>query len=519
MTYNEYGMQDTLKDPNAGIMTYSYNSIGELLTQKNNRGQQTTMTYDNLGRVQTKTSPEGTVTYTYDNALNGMGLLASVTSTNQTITYTYDNFSRLLTETNTIDGTAYPTTFEYDNSVNKVSKIIYPSQFSINNEYEGNGFLKRVRRSDNNAIIWESTSVNQFGQNTGATFGNSLVINRTYDKYGFPVTMKTGTTQNIGSIQNLQFCFDTTSGNLSWRKDNISSRNFTESFTYDHNRLTNSLVNPSTNYNVQYDDDQGNFGNISYKFGAGTYAYTSSRPHAVTQLTNSPIVNNQYITYNSFEQPTVLSEGNWGLTISYGVDEQRIKSVYTQSGTNWTRKYIGNYEEVWSNSQITKKIHYIAGGDGLVAVYIIDGSGNGQMYYISKDYLGSIMVLTRQDGTVAEEYSYDSWGRRRSPTNWTNYTVSTPTLLYRGYTGHEHLDEFALINMNGRCYDSRTGRFLSPDNYVQIPDFTQSFNRYAYCLNNPLISKDPTGEFFMPFLSYIIAHTFFRSIHNGLYPK
>ena len=41
------------------------------------------------------------------------------------------------------------------------------------------------------------------------------------------------------------------------------------------------------------------------------------------------------------------------------------------------------------------------------------------------------------------------------------------------------------------------GRFLSPDDYVQAPDFTQSFNRYSYCLNNPLLYTDPTGEIFV----------------------
>ena len=40
------------------------------------------------------------------------------------------------------------------------------------------------------------------------------------------------------------------------------------------------------------------------------------------------------------------------------------------------------------------------------------------------------------------------------------------------------------------------GRFLSPDNYVQLPDFTQNFNRYSYCINNPLKYKDPNGEWF-----------------------
>jgi RHS repeat-associated protein len=66
----------------------------------------------------------------------------------------------------------------------------------------------------------------------------------------------------------------------------------------------------------------------------------------------------------------------------------------------------------------------------------------------------------------------------------------------RGYTGHEHLLAFGLINMNARLYDPALGRFLSPDPYVQAPDFTQNFNRYSYALNNPLVYTDPDGEFF-----------------------
>jgi len=66
----------------------------------------------------------------------------------------------------------------------------------------------------------------------------------------------------------------------------------------------------------------------------------------------------------------------------------------------------------------------------------------------------------------------------------------------RGYTGHEHMPEFGLINMNGRLYDPLLGRFLSPDPYVQMPDFSQNYNRYSYCLNNPLKYTDPSGELF-----------------------
>lgn len=36
-------------------------------------------------------------------------------------------------------------------------------------------------------------------------------------------------------------------------------------------------------------------------------------------------------------------------------------------------------------------------------------------------------------------------------------------LLGRGYTGHEHLPWFGMVNMNARLYDPATGRFLNPD--------------------------------------------------------
>jgi len=48
--------------------------------------------------------------------------------------------------------------------------------------------------------------------------------------------------------------------------------------------------------------------------------------------------------------------------------------------------------------------------------------------------------------------------------------------------------------MNGRIYDPVLARFLSPDPYVQAPDFTQSFNRYSYGWNNPFKYTDPSGN-------------------------
>ena len=48
--------------------------------------------------------------------------------------------------------------------------------------------------------------------------------------------------------------------------------------------------------------------------------------------------------------------------------------------------------------------------------------------------------------------------------------------------------------MNGRLYDPKLHRFLQPDNFVQDPSNTQNYNRYGYCVNNPLKYTDPSGE-------------------------
>ena len=115
------------------------------------------------------------------------------------------------------------------------------------------------------------------------------------------------------------------------------------------------------------------------------------------------------------------------------------------------------------------------------------------------DNLERLLSVVDENGTKVFDASYDAWGKQTVTLN----TIS----LHRGYTGHEMLSEFDIINMNqrslsrsgesnGRLYDPVLGRFFSPDNYVQMPDNSQNFNRYSYCLNNPLKYTDPSGNLF-----------------------
>jgi len=123
-----------------------------------------------------------------------------------------------------------------------------------------------------------------------------------------------------------------------------------------------------------------------------------------------------------------------------------------------------------------------------------------------------------------ERYAYDPWGGRRSPTDWTQKDTRTSWRLNRGYTMHEHLDAFGIINMNGRVYDPQTAQFFSPDPYLQAPNDWLNYNRYSYCLNNPLKYTDPSGEVFgiddiiiMAAFAYIggmQANFFYAAGHN-----
>ena len=114
--------------------------------------------------------------------------------------------------------------------------------------------------------------------------------------------------------------------------------------------------------------------------------------------------------------------------------------------------------------------------------------------------------------------SYDAWGRLRDPETHEVYGSDQQPVLFlgRGYTCHEHLTQFGLINMNhrslsrsgesnARLYDPVLGRFLYPAPNVQEPYMPQIFNRFSYAMNNPLCYVDENGESFFDILCAIVG--------------
>jgi len=170
----------------------------------------------------------------------------------------------------------------------------------------------------------------------------------------------------------------------------------------------------------------------------------------------------------------------------YGPEHQRAKQVQS---TGKTLYYAGAMEKEVVGSATTVKT-YVPNGIGV----LIDNGSTVQTRYVHKDHLGSIAAITREDGSPAEQMSYDPFGKRRNldgtddPGN--SLIGATDN---KGYTGHEMLDNVALIHMNGRVYDPTVARFTSADPTVSHPGDGQSFNRYSYVVNNPLKYTDPTG--------------------------
>ena len=160
--------------------------------------------------------------------------------------------------------------------------------------------------------------------------------------------------------------------------------------------------------------------------------------------------------------------------------------------------YIGDRYELDIADGTTVERLYLDGDSYSAPMVMVREDGSSwELLNIGRDHLGSITHLATYDGILVEEYSYDAWGRLRDPETHEAYALGEEPelLLGRGFTGHEHLPWFGLVNMNARLYDPALGCFLSPDPYIQFPDFTQSFNRYSYGLNNPLVYVDENGEF------------------------
>lgn len=502
-SYDGYGRRIKIEDPSAGIQIDScvWNSDGSSVQTHTNPNGSIITYKDKYGRTTSVERPgEYNTTYVYDT----YGRLSSEQSTNGTgVEYTYDIFDRVSSSRETVpDGKWLRKSYCYGNQGVLLS-VQYESQGGVitaeNYTYD-NGYNTIITLPDE-TIVRCLVSENDLGLATGIITG---VIGREYGftAFGLPTYRKI----DDGNLQDFTYQFDPLTGNLLVRTD--GSNNQTEQFGYDNlNRLT-SIGNRV----IAYADN----GNITSMDGVGMMEYgTTSRPYQITSLypESDNVVPSrvQNVSYTCYSRPSILTEGGRSAAFTYDGDGNRVKMYVADGSTQLlTRYYVGDRYEFDQTSGGTKERLYL-GGDAYSAPMVLQRENGGEWtaYNICRDYLGSITHIASLDGTLVAEYSYDPWGRLRDPETLEIYAAGEEPELFlgRGFTGHEHLTWFGLINMNARLYDPLLGRFLSPDPYVQAPDFTQNFNRYSYALNNPLKFTDDTGEFALTTMLTVAAIT------------
>ena len=470
LEYDEAGNKTLLSDPDAGVTEYTYDALGRLTSQTNANGYETVNTYDEKGRLSSTTIDGAITTYTYGTTGNEKMRLTREQNARGYVTYSHDPYGRVTSKVRSLTGTGVYSSTAYDyNNLNQLSTRTCNGQ-TEQYYYDSNGY--KCRSTINGQDVWQLVDYN--GMQSIVQLGDSLT---SITKRNLRGVTQLAVVHGTDTISNFRYEYSTATGNVTSRTGMFSSK---ETFGYDSvDRLTS--VSP-TGVNLMYAAN----GNITNKAGVGRYSYSEEQPHAVTSIVKTPVIWGNAIlstSYNAFNKISDIRFGTAHASFSYGPDQERWKSTINFGTKSRTTLYGDNYERITTGDTV-RHFHYLDGG----AIYVMESGKPDKLLFACSDNLGSIIKLVDDSGTSVFDARYDVWG---------NQTVTKNQVGFRrGYTGHEMLPEFRLINMNGRMYDPVISRFLSPDNYVQFDNFSQSFNRYSYCLNNPLKYNDPSGELF-----------------------
>lgn len=523
--YDGWGRKTKLTDPSAGTYTYRYNSFDQITNESTPKGQ-TGYTYDDYGYLITK-HIKGDQTnlktdYNYD-PLTKQLKNESTTSNGHSYLYfyTYDEYARLENVIEVHPYAFFNLTNDYDD-FGRVAHTRYSandnnyttlSHIKVENTYKNGHHWKIL--DDTGSILWQLNSVDKWNTSTNQTYANGIskIVNNS--SFGMPSSIsyrKTDGQRIAPNILNLNFQFDERKMVLDSRTTSYESYSHSESFTYDNlNRLTQ--IDSDFGQKYQSYDDRGR---ISMNSLLGSYDYESTSFQAKSITLNKNGFNHyssnslQEITYNAFKSPVQIAvPGKERINYEYNGDEQRSISYYGNDESDIAdrshQKFysaIAPIEITWDVENDEVKIHTYIGGDQYSSSIVYEKtSTDEQLLFLHRDYLGSILAITDEEGDVIERRHFGAWGsleklvKNGNEVDLYNSSTDKTLLLDRGYTGHEHLYGVSLIHMNGRLYDPMLRRFLAPDNYIQDPYNTQNFNRYGYVYNNPLMYNDPSGEF------------------------
>jgi len=517
MTYDSLSKKRTMTDPDMGYWTYEYDKSGNLELQTDAKGQKIRFRYDGLNRVYEKAYgdpvPTSTVSYTYDDPSvpNSKGKLTKVSyqpsgeELREDLVIEYELLQRVKKSQKTIGANSVAFEKTHDSAGRAVS-ITYPGAKVYSYEYDVAGNLLYLKDTASGSHLVDYSDFTALGQAKYSTFPkpNNVSAKTTYTYDPATTRLKTLITQRLiggtptETFQDLNYQQFDGKGNLTTLIDNLNS--ITHSYTYDNlDRLLTAQGVGTNPYSQNYTYDR--IGNITYKSDVGSYNYTySSRPHAVNYTTGTMNINLQYdangnmtqravsggitldLTYNYDNKPTLIrKDGADHISFTYDGNGQRVKKY--NYATLQTVLYFGGSYELRNGVEV---FHLFAGNKRVAS---IRSDAKSQFYHAN--HLGSASVISDQNGDRKERIEYFPFGTYRESID---YDPAFPDVNYT-FTDQEDDDELGLYNYGARLYDPLLGRFISPDRLAPDPGDSQALNRYTYCLNNPLIYVDPSGEY------------------------
>jgi RHS repeat-associated protein len=226
---------------------------------------------------------------------------------------------------------------------------------------------------------------------------------------------------------------------------------------------TSNVYNPANNQNVYSTYDAN--GNLT-AFGAIGVSYDAENRQTAAG-TNS-------YSYDGAGQRVSKTTGSGQITFVYDAFGQ-LAAEYA-GGTVWTKDYVR------------------AGGQ-IAAIENAYGAPCTTCY-LSYDYLGSPRMVTDQNANIIARHDYAPFGQEIPSGVGVRTSVWGPSdNANQKFTGQERDAETNLDFSQARYLSSGLGRFMSPDPHSAGAALTnpQSWNGYAYVLNDPLDMIDPSG--------------------------
>lgn len=484
ITYYPNGLRKSITDTDAGTENYEYDSFGNVIKYVNSKNK-ATINYYSRGLLVKSTCDSITTDYEYDIKSR----LINQKNNTSSISYKYDKYGRLSKQLYHIDGKSFVYLYKYTDA-GLLSSKIFPDNSVERYYYDcfGNHYKTMLDTCD----IWAFTSDSAYNQGV-----------LTLEKIGAKI-FKISTYNIKGVLKYVDFF-----------SSKIGSPLFDEqSYSYDKylNIVARQINNGDAEHFayddadrlVEYNDNTVSYsksGNIINKTNIGDYEYSAHQPHALTFVSDPDNLIKPFdmdIEYTAFKKPSRIVDTKTDgqkrtYSITYSPDQNRIKSEFKDGDYSLTTYYLPDFELEIQNG-ITTTRHYVYSSSGSLAAINFRQGDNNDIYLAVTDHQGSLISL------------YDCSMRLKFSARYSPFGVRTITLnelpynLPRGYTMHEHFVEFGLINMNSRLYSPYLSRFLAPDPYIQDPANSQNFNRYSYCLNNPLKYTDPSGEKWKPWI-------------------